>query len=123
MITILHGYNCINFADTYIPTIVCSHEDKDDLETSNQNVKDVNREHDECNEKELELMVSVLVATVLQMMNPFMLQRCCNACLSIASTNIICKCESTAYSVLASLAWSTRHFDFSMLLLVSAVVN
>ncbi|XP_065795525.1 protein phosphatase 1 regulatory subunit 3A isoform X1 [Muntiacus reevesi] len=40
--------------DTYIPTIVCSHEDKEDLETSNQNVKDVNREQDERNEKELE---------------------------------------------------------------------
>lgn len=104
MITILHRHNFINFADTYIPTIVCSHEDKEDLETSNQNVKDVNREHDEHNEKELEMMVSVLVATVLQRMNPFMLQRCCNACLSIVSTNIICKCESTAYFVLASLA-------------------
>ncbi|XP_004418858.2 PREDICTED: protein phosphatase 1 regulatory subunit 3A [Ceratotherium simum simum] len=44
--------------DTYIPTIVCSHEDKEDLETSNQNVKDVNREHDEHNEKELELMIN-----------------------------------------------------------------
>lgn len=99
IITILHGYNYINFSDTYIPSIVSSHEDKEDLETSNQNVKDVNREHDEHNGKELELMVSVLVATVLEKMNLFMLQRCCNACLSIASTNIICKCESTAYSV------------------------
>ncbi|XP_032161444.1 protein phosphatase 1 regulatory subunit 3A [Mustela erminea] len=44
--------------DTYIPTIVCSHEDKEDLETSNQNVKDVNREHDEHNEKELEMMIN-----------------------------------------------------------------
>ncbi|KAL2777571.1 protein phosphatase 1 regulatory subunit 3A [Daubentonia madagascariensis] len=44
--------------DTYIPTIVCSHEDKEDLETSNQNVKDVNRENDEHNEKELELMIN-----------------------------------------------------------------
>ncbi|ELW65364.1 protein phosphatase 1 regulatory subunit 3A [Tupaia chinensis] len=44
--------------DTYIPTIVCSHEDRDDLETTNQNVKDVNREHDEQNEKELELMIN-----------------------------------------------------------------
>lgn len=104
MIIVSHRYNCINFADTYIPTIVCSHEDKEDSETSNQNVKDVNREHDEHNEIELELMVSVLVATVLETMNPFMLQRCCNACLSIVSTNIICKCESTAYSVLASVA-------------------
>lgn len=101
--TILHRHNYINFSDTSIPAIVCSHEDKEDLEASNQNVKDVNREHDEHNEKELELMVSVLVATVLEKMNPFLLQRCCNACLSIASTNIICKCESTAYSVLASL--------------------
>ncbi|XP_003789852.1 protein phosphatase 1 regulatory subunit 3A [Otolemur garnettii] len=44
--------------DTYIPTIVCSHEDKEDLETSNQNVKDVNRGNDEHNEKELELMIN-----------------------------------------------------------------
>ncbi|XP_045420735.1 protein phosphatase 1 regulatory subunit 3A [Lemur catta] len=44
--------------DTYIPTIVCSHEDKEDLEASNQNVKDVNREHDEHNEEELELMIN-----------------------------------------------------------------
>uniref|UniRef100_A0A8D1DUP4 Protein phosphatase 1 regulatory subunit 3A n=1 Tax=Sus scrofa TaxID=9823 RepID=A0A8D1DUP4_PIG len=44
--------------DTYIPTIVCSDEDKEDLETGNQNVKDVNREHDEHNEKELELMIN-----------------------------------------------------------------
>ncbi|XP_025785713.1 protein phosphatase 1 regulatory subunit 3A [Puma concolor] len=44
--------------DTYIPTIVCSHEDKEDSETSNQNVKDVNREHDEHNEIELELMIN-----------------------------------------------------------------
>ncbi|XP_029089928.1 protein phosphatase 1 regulatory subunit 3A [Monodon monoceros] len=44
--------------DTYIPTIVFSHEDKQDLETSNQNVKDVNMEHDEHNEKELDLMIN-----------------------------------------------------------------
>ncbi|XP_008536899.1 protein phosphatase 1 regulatory subunit 3A [Equus przewalskii] len=44
--------------DTYIPSIVSSHEDKEDLETSNQNVKDVNREHDEHNGKELELMIN-----------------------------------------------------------------
>ncbi|XP_069444088.1 protein phosphatase 1 regulatory subunit 3A [Ovis canadensis] len=44
--------------DIYVPTIVCSHEDKEDLETSNQNVKDVNREQDECNEKELEPMIN-----------------------------------------------------------------
>ncbi|XP_072820747.1 protein phosphatase 1 regulatory subunit 3A isoform X2 [Vicugna pacos] len=44
--------------DTYIPTIVCSHEAKEDLETSDQNIKDVNKEHDEHNEKELELMIN-----------------------------------------------------------------
>ncbi|KAG8508506.1 Protein phosphatase 1 regulatory subunit 3A, partial [Galemys pyrenaicus] len=38
--------------DTNIPTIVCSYEDKDDLETSNQNVKDVD------DENELELMIN-----------------------------------------------------------------
>ncbi|KAM5255361.1 protein phosphatase 1 regulatory subunit 3A [Ctenodactylus gundi] len=41
-----------------IPTIVCSREDKKDVEASNQNVKDVNREHDGHNEKELELMIN-----------------------------------------------------------------
>ncbi|XP_040858359.1 protein phosphatase 1 regulatory subunit 3A [Ochotona curzoniae] len=45
--------------DTYIPTIVCSHEDKELLESSYQNVKAANVEHDEHNEKELELMVSI----------------------------------------------------------------
>ncbi|KAM6202281.1 protein phosphatase 1 regulatory subunit 3A [Rhynchocyon petersi] len=44
--------------DTYIPMIVCSPEDQEDLETKNQNGKDVNREHDECNRKELELMIN-----------------------------------------------------------------
>lgn len=92
------------------------------METGIQNVKDVNRIHDEHDEKELKLKVSALVATLLEKMYPFMLQICCNASLLIASTNVICKCESTDYSVLASLAWS-RHFDFSMLLLLSAVVN
>ncbi|XP_023393724.1 protein phosphatase 1 regulatory subunit 3A [Pteropus vampyrus] len=43
--------------DTYIPKIICSHEEKEDLETCNQNVKDANKEHDEHNEKELELMI------------------------------------------------------------------
>lgn len=96
IITILHRYNYINFSDTYIPAIVCSHEEMEDLEIGNQNVKDVNKEHDELNEKELKLMVSVLFATVLEKVNPFMPQRCHNAGLSIASTNVICKCESTA---------------------------
>lgn len=104
MITISHRYNYINFSDTHIPIIVCSQEDKEDLETGIQNVRDVNRDHDEHDRKELEMRVSALVATLLEKMNPFMLQRCCNAGLSIASTNVICKCESTAYSVLASLA-------------------
>lgn len=73
------------------------------MEAGNQNVKDINREHDEHDEKELELMVSVLVATALEKMNSFMPQRCYSFCLSIASTNITCKCESTAYFALASL--------------------
>ncbi|XP_003475179.2 protein phosphatase 1 regulatory subunit 3A [Cavia porcellus] len=46
------------FKDTDIPTIVCSHEDKKDVEAGNQNVKDINREHDEHDEKELELMIN-----------------------------------------------------------------
>ncbi|XP_013818770.2 PREDICTED: protein phosphatase 1 regulatory subunit 3A isoform X2 [Capra hircus] len=44
--------------DIYVPTIVCSHEDKEDLETSNLNVKDVNGEQDERNEKELEPVIN-----------------------------------------------------------------
>ncbi|XP_005388167.1 PREDICTED: protein phosphatase 1 regulatory subunit 3A isoform X1 [Chinchilla lanigera] len=46
------------FADTDIPTIVCSYEDKEDLEAGNQNVKDGNRKHDEHNEEGLELMIN-----------------------------------------------------------------
>ncbi|KAM4874048.1 protein phosphatase 1 regulatory subunit 3A [Thomomys bottae] len=41
--------------DTYIPTIICSPENEEDMEASNQNVKDVNRRHDAHNEKELDL--------------------------------------------------------------------
>lgn len=113
-----------NFSDAYIPTIICSLEDKDDLGASHQNVEGINREHDEHEEKELDLMVSVLVATVLEEMHLFMLQRCCNSCLSMASANLICKCESID-SVLASLyqAGATRHFDFSLWFLLSVVVN
>ncbi|XP_007942334.1 protein phosphatase 1 regulatory subunit 3A [Orycteropus afer afer] len=46
------------FTDNYIPTIVCSSEDQEDLKTSDQNEKDINREYDEHNEKELELMIN-----------------------------------------------------------------
>ncbi|ERE88426.1 protein phosphatase 1 regulatory subunit 3A isoform X2 [Cricetulus griseus] len=45
------------FTDAYVPTIICSHEDKDDLGASHQNVEDINREHDGHNEKELDLMI------------------------------------------------------------------
>lgn len=95
--------NRINFSDAYIPTIICSLEDKDDLGASHQNVEGINTERDERNEKEIDLMVSVLVAKALEEMDLFTLQRCYNSCLSMASANIICKCESLA-SVLASLA-------------------
>ncbi|XP_045144962.1 protein phosphatase 1 regulatory subunit 3A isoform X2 [Echinops telfairi] len=44
--------------ESCVPTIVCSSEDKEDLGGSRQNVKDVNREHDERNETELELMIN-----------------------------------------------------------------
>lgn len=67
-----------------------------------QHVKDIDKKHDEHNEKELDLMVSVQVATALEKTNLFMLQRCCNACLSMASANIICTCEAMAYSVPAT---------------------
>ncbi|XP_007516204.1 protein phosphatase 1 regulatory subunit 3A [Erinaceus europaeus] len=49
-----NGCENSNVTDTYIPTIVCSHEEKEDLEASDQNVK----EHDEHNEKELDLMIN-----------------------------------------------------------------
>uniref|UniRef100_G1PFW2 Protein phosphatase 1 regulatory subunit 3A n=2 Tax=Myotis lucifugus TaxID=59463 RepID=G1PFW2_MYOLU len=44
--------------DTHIPIIVCSQEDKEDLETGIQNVKDVNRDHDEHDRKELEMRIN-----------------------------------------------------------------
>ncbi|XP_006882714.1 PREDICTED: protein phosphatase 1 regulatory subunit 3A [Elephantulus edwardii] len=52
------NFENLKVTDAYIPTIVCSLEDKEDLETKNQNVKDAHREHDEHNEKELELMIN-----------------------------------------------------------------
>ncbi|XP_036893762.1 protein phosphatase 1 regulatory subunit 3A [Sturnira hondurensis] len=56
--TYKNNFENSKITDTYIPTIVCSHEEKEDLEIGNQNIKDVNREHDELNEKEFKLMVS-----------------------------------------------------------------
>ncbi|XP_053518912.1 protein phosphatase 1 regulatory subunit 3A isoform X2 [Artibeus jamaicensis] len=56
--TYKNNFENSKITDTNIPTIVCSHEEKEDLEIGNQNVKDVNREHDELNAKELKLMVS-----------------------------------------------------------------
>ncbi|XP_037374786.1 protein phosphatase 1 regulatory subunit 3A [Talpa occidentalis] len=53
-----NNFENAKITDTHIPTIVCSYEDNEDLETSNQNVKDANSEHDENNEKELELMIN-----------------------------------------------------------------
>ncbi|XP_068963152.1 protein phosphatase 1 regulatory subunit 3A [Petaurus breviceps papuanus] len=52
--------NCNNSrtTDTSLPIIICSHEDKEDMEASGQNVKDVNREYGEHSEKELELMLN-----------------------------------------------------------------
>uniref|UniRef100_A0A8C5KS50 Protein phosphatase 1 regulatory subunit 3A n=1 Tax=Jaculus jaculus TaxID=51337 RepID=A0A8C5KS50_JACJA len=47
-----------NTTGTYIPTIICSHEDMKDLGTSHQNVKDINRQHDEHNEKDSDLMIN-----------------------------------------------------------------
>uniref|UniRef100_A0A7N4UYN0 Protein phosphatase 1 regulatory subunit 3A n=1 Tax=Sarcophilus harrisii TaxID=9305 RepID=A0A7N4UYN0_SARHA len=50
-------YNYTHFSDTSLPTIIFSHEDKEDMEANSQNVKDVNKEYDEHSKKELELMV------------------------------------------------------------------
>ncbi|XP_036616533.1 protein phosphatase 1 regulatory subunit 3A [Trichosurus vulpecula] len=57
---ILEENNCHNSrtTDTSLPVIICSHEDKEDMEASGQNVKDVNREYDEHSKKELELMIN-----------------------------------------------------------------
>ncbi|KAM7325430.1 hypothetical protein ACRRTK_015683 [Alexandromys fortis] len=48
----------LKFTDAYIPTIICSLEDKDDLGASHQNVEGINTERDERNEKEIDLMIS-----------------------------------------------------------------
>uniref|UniRef100_A0A4X2KJF7 Protein phosphatase 1 regulatory subunit 3A n=1 Tax=Vombatus ursinus TaxID=29139 RepID=A0A4X2KJF7_VOMUR len=57
---ILEENNCNNSktTDISLPIIICSHEDKEDMEASSQNVKDVNKEYDEHSEKELELMLN-----------------------------------------------------------------
>ncbi|XP_072509094.1 protein phosphatase 1 regulatory subunit 3A [Notamacropus eugenii] len=56
----LEENNCNNSrtTDTSFPIIICSHEDKEDVEASGQNVKDANREHDEHSETESELMLN-----------------------------------------------------------------
>uniref|UniRef100_G3X0H3 Protein phosphatase 1 regulatory subunit 3A n=1 Tax=Sarcophilus harrisii TaxID=9305 RepID=G3X0H3_SARHA len=51
-------YNYTHFSDTSLPTIIFSHEDKEDMEANSQNVKDVNKEYDEHSKKELELMLN-----------------------------------------------------------------
>ncbi|XP_036036360.1 protein phosphatase 1 regulatory subunit 3A isoform X2 [Onychomys torridus] len=61
----------LKFTDAYIPTIICSHEDKDDLGASHQNVEDTNREHDEHNEKELDLMINQRLITSQHEKNTF----------------------------------------------------
>ncbi|XP_031237057.1 protein phosphatase 1 regulatory subunit 3A [Mastomys coucha] len=48
----------LKFTESYIPTIICSHDDKDDLGANHQNVKDINKKHDEHNEKELDLVIN-----------------------------------------------------------------
>ncbi|XP_048196052.1 protein phosphatase 1 regulatory subunit 3A [Perognathus longimembris pacificus] len=50
-----YNFENSNVTDTYIPTIIYSPENKEDMEISNQNVKDINRTHDAHNEKELDL--------------------------------------------------------------------
>ncbi|XP_051007871.1 protein phosphatase 1 regulatory subunit 3A [Acomys russatus] len=62
----------LKFTDTYIPTIICSHEDKDDLGGNHQNVKDIiNKEHDKHNEKELDLMINQQLITSRDEKNTF----------------------------------------------------
>ncbi|CAK6434247.1 unnamed protein product [Pipistrellus nathusii] len=53
-----HNFENSKTTDTHIPIIVCSQEDKEDLETGIQHVKDVNRDQDEHDRKELELRIN-----------------------------------------------------------------
>ncbi|XP_052578307.1 protein phosphatase 1 regulatory subunit 3A [Peromyscus californicus insignis] len=61
----------LKFTEAYIPTIICSHEDKDDLGASHQNVEDTKREHDEHNEKELDLVINQRLTTSWDEKNTF----------------------------------------------------
>lgn len=60
----------LKFTDTYIPTIICSQEDKDDLGGHHQNVKDTNREQEGHNEKELDLMINQRLIPSMDEKNP-----------------------------------------------------
>ncbi|XP_008827633.1 protein phosphatase 1 regulatory subunit 3A isoform X2 [Nannospalax galili] len=58
-----NNFENLKITDTYIPTIICSDEEKHDLGASNQNVKDINREYQEHNEEELDLMINQRLIT------------------------------------------------------------
>ncbi|XP_021047272.1 protein phosphatase 1 regulatory subunit 3A isoform X2 [Mus pahari] len=64
-------FETLKSTESYIPTIICSHEDKDDLGANHQNVKDTNRKHDEHNGKELDLMINQRLITSQDEKNTF----------------------------------------------------
>ncbi|XP_052028392.1 protein phosphatase 1 regulatory subunit 3A [Apodemus sylvaticus] len=64
-------FETLKFTESYIPTIICSHEDKDDLGANHQNVKDINKKHDEQNEKELDLTINQRLITSQDEKNTF----------------------------------------------------
>ncbi|XP_021021502.1 protein phosphatase 1 regulatory subunit 3A [Mus caroli] len=64
-------FETLKLTESYIPTIICSHEDKDDLGANHQNVKDINKKHDEHNGKELDLMINQRLITSQDEKNTF----------------------------------------------------
>nr|XP_034375504.1 protein phosphatase 1 regulatory subunit 3A isoform X2 [Arvicanthis niloticus] len=71
LLTEENKFETLKFTESYIPTIICSHEDKDDLGDNLQNVKDINKKHDEHNEKELDLMLNQRLITSQDEKNTF----------------------------------------------------
>ncbi|XP_032754775.1 protein phosphatase 1 regulatory subunit 3A isoform X1 [Rattus rattus] len=64
-------FGTLKFTESYIPTIICSHEDRDDLGANHQDVKDIDKKHDEHNEKELDLMINQRLLTSQDEKNTF----------------------------------------------------
>ncbi|XP_028611762.1 protein phosphatase 1 regulatory subunit 3A isoform X2 [Grammomys surdaster] len=71
LLTEENKFETLKFTESYIPTIICSHEDKDDLGANHQSVKEINKKHDEHNEKELDLMINQRLITSQDEKNTF----------------------------------------------------